>query len=213
MRGNLAAILAIGLFATPACAEPCCGPITPAGERLSHFLDQSDVTQLWQSGWHVDWLTGEKDRPEPGGPEAKTHCSAFVAAMADKLGIYVLRPPDHKQALLANAQMRWLRELGATRGWRELASYVEAQSAANQGELVLEAVENPDPHRPGHIAIVRPSEKTRAELDRDGPQETQAGEQNALSTSTVVGFRHHRDAWLPDGAGTIRYYAHTVTVP
>ena len=204
------------LALVPACAgmtsaaEPCCGPITSAGEHLARFLDHSDVTQRWLSGSHVDWRTGERDRPEPGGPDAKTHCSAFVGAMADKLGVYVLRPPEHQQQLLANAQIRWLREQGAAAGWRGLASYVEAQAAANRGELVLEAVENPNPHKPGHIAIVRPSDKTRAELDRDGPQETQAGEVNAISITTAEGFRHHHGAWEPDGAGTLRYYAHTL---
>lgn len=205
-----AALLAAMLIALPARAQPCCGPITPAGEKLAHFLDQSGVEQLWQSHWHVDWLTGQKDRPEPGGPEAKTHCSAFVAAMADRLGVYVLRPPEHPQNLLANAQMRWMREHGAEHGWRRLANYIEAQEAANRGELVLEAWENPDRHRPGHIAIVRPSLKTRAELDREGPQETQAGTHNWLSVPTASGFRAHAGAWSIDSAGGLQYYAHAV---
>jgi hypothetical protein len=201
------------VLATAVHAQPCCGPITAAGERLERFLDASEVTQRWLAGWHVDWRSGEKDRAEPGGLEAKTHCSAFVAAMTDRLGVYVLRPPQHRQELLANAQMRWLRDHGAEHGWRPLASYVAAQEAANRGELVLEAFENPDSHKPGHIAIVRPSEKTRLELDKAGPQETQAGEQNALSTTTALGFRHHPGAWLPDGTGGIRYYAHPVSLP
>jgi len=208
-----ATLLTAGLLMAAANAAPCCGPITPAGERLAHFLDASHVTQLWQAGWHVDWRTGEHDRATPGGKEAKTHCSAFAASMADRLGAYVLRPPDHPQNLLANAQMRWLSEHGADKGWRALPSPVAAQTAANQGELVLEAFQNPDPHKPGHIAIVRPSDKTRAELDRDGPQETQAGAQNALSTTTAAGFRNHDGAWLPGGTGGLRYYAHTVTWP
>lgn len=210
LRGLAVGLWMLGLASSAAVAQPCCGPFTPAGQRLERFLDASDVTQRWVSGWHVDWQTGDKDRPEPGGPEAKTHCSAFVAAMAKRVGVYVLRPPEHPQNLLANAQMRWLREHGAEQGWRTLASDVEAQAAANRGELVLEAFENPNPHRPGHIAIVRPSEQTRAELDRDGPRETQAGEENALSTTTAEGFRHHRGAWLPEGGGAIEYYAHTV---
>jgi hypothetical protein len=57
---------------------------------------------------------------------------------------------------------------------------------------------------------VRPSDKTRAELDRDGPQETQAGGLNAISTTTAIGFRHHRGAWKPMGMGALRYYAHAV---
>jgi hypothetical protein len=212
LLGRLAVGLLLAALAAPAAdAQPCCGPITPAGMRLARFLDASKVTQLWQPGWHVDWQTGESDRSMPGGPEAKTHCSAFVAAMADRLGVYVLRPPQHPQNLLANAQMRWLREHGAAQGWRRLPSDEAAQAAANQGELVLEAFENPNPHRPGHIAIVRPSEKTRAELDREGPQDTQAGTHNALSTTTAAGFRAHPGAWWPNGTGGLRYYAHSVT--
>ena len=57
--------------------------------------------------------------------------------------------------------------------------------------------------------MIRPSRKTAAKLDADGPQEAQAGETNALSTTIATGFRHHRGAWQP-GGGAIRYYAHTV---
>jgi hypothetical protein len=213
VRTIFGSIAMLGWLAASAHAQHCCGPITPEGERLAWFLDDSDVTQRWLAGWHVDWRTGKADRAEPGGREAKTHCSAFVAAMAERLGAYVLRPPEHRQELLANAQMRWLRDLGADQGWQALASYVEAQEAANRGELVLEAFENPNLHKAGHVAIVRPSDKTREALDRDGPQETQAGEQNAISTTTMMGFRHHPGAWLPDGAGDLRYYAHAVTWP
>src|ERR1700733_4599632 len=137
----------IGLLLVPvaAHAEPCCGQITPQGRQLAQFLDGSGVDHLWIAGWHIDWATGEADREDPGGPEAKTHCSAFAAAMAERVHVYLLRPPDHAQALLANAQTRWLRDHGAEQGWQELATPVEAQSAANSGALVLEAFENPDP--------------------------------------------------------------------
>jgi hypothetical protein len=193
--------------------QPCCGVISPAGERLAQFLNASDVTHRWRAGWHVDWRTGEKNRGSPGGPEAKTHCSAFVAAMAERLGIYVLRPPEHRQELLANAQMGWLHDHGGEHGWQPVATPAAAQAAANRGELVLEAFENPNPAKPGHIAIVRPSEKSRADLERDGPQETQAGETNAISATTKVGFSHHHGAWIAGGIGGLRYYTHAVNWP
>ena len=202
-------ILYLGSSAT--LAQPCCGPITPEGERLARFLDDSDVTHRWLVATHVIWQTGEPDPARPGGSSKATHCSAFAAAMAMRLDIYMLRPPEHSQALLANAQMRWLLDHGDQYGWRTLISYVDAQKAANRGELVMEAFQNPDPRRPGHIAIVRPSEMTRAALDRDGPLETQAGAINALSIATAEGFRHHPGAWVPGGGGAIRYYAHAVT--
>jgi hypothetical protein len=198
--------MTLGLAGT-ARAEPCCGPITPAGERLARFLDGTGVDHLWLAGHHVDWRTGEAT---PGTREAATHCSAFVAAAAERLGVYVLRSPDHSQELLANAQLRWLHGAPDGSGWRSLPDPAAAQATANRGELALEAFENPNPHRPGHIAIVRPSEQSRAALDRDGPRETQAGETNALDTVTAVGFRHHRGAWVPDGGGGIRYYAHAI---
>lgn len=212
-RGLAVGLVLFGLGFSVALAEPCCGPITPDGERLRQFLDDSGVEHLWRAGIHIVWDTGEPDPDRPAGRPAATHCSAFAAAMAKRLDIYVLRPPDHSQTLLANAQMGWLRSHGREYGWRKLASYVEAQEAANRGELVLEAFENPDPQRPGHIAIVRPSLTTRAMLDAQGPEETQAGEINALDIDTAHGFRHHRGAWVPGGGGAIRYYAHMVRWP
>jgi hypothetical protein len=205
-------VVALGVagLVTPATAlaEPCCGPITPAGARLARFLDDTGVDHLWIVGNRVNWQTGAAI-----GASLKTtatHCSAFVGAVTERLGVYILRPPEHGQVLLANAQLRWLRDAGAAAGWWSLADPIAAQSAANLGEVVVEAFENPDPSRPGHIAVVRPSEQSRAALDRDGPRETQAGETNALDVSTKVGFRHHAGAWLSEGRGGIRFYAHVI---
>ncbi|HZU88226.1 MAG TPA: hypothetical protein VE993_03115 [Stellaceae bacterium] len=204
-----AAALLCGVPAAP--AQPCCGPIAPEGRALAAFLDHSGVEHLWRSGWRVDWRTGRIDRPAPGGPEAKTHCSAFVAAIAERLGVYILRPPQHPQELLANAQMRWLVDRGAAAGWRPVATAVLAQSLANRGFLVVAAFINPNPHKPGHIAILRPSEKSLAALDRDGPDETQAGATNDLSVPLRIGFRHHPGAWPPGGSDAVRFFAHKVT--
>ena len=189
-------------------AQPCCGPITPEGARLARFLDATGVDHLWLVGNRVNWETGEAIAAS--SKPTTTHCSAFAAAAAERLGIYVLRPPEHSQDLLANAQLRWLHDAPAGAGWRSLPDPAAAQAAANRGDLVLEAFENPNPHRPGHIAVVRPSEQSRVALDRDGPRETQAGETNALDTFTALGFRHHPGAWLPGGQGGIRYYAHAI---
>lgn len=195
-------------------AMPCCGPVTPLGQRLAAFLDGTNVEQAWERGWHVDWLTGQRDRVLPGGPEAATHCSAYAASVAERLGIYLLRPPEHPQNLLANAQMGWLRGRGADRGdgsgWRALPDYVEAQRLANAGELVLAVYQRPDPRKPGHIAVVRPSLKDRAALDRDGPQVAMAGMVNYGSTTTAHGFRFHRGAWLPGGQGAMAFFAHRI---
>jgi len=192
-------------------AAPCCGPVTPDGQRLATLLDGSGVDHLWLRATHIVWQTGEPDPARPGGTRHNTHCSAFAAAMAERAGVYLLRPPEHGQSLLANAQMEWLQGgAGQEDGWRPLATPRDAQAAANQGEFVVAVFENPDPHRPGHIAVLRPSEKTQAELDRDGPQEAQAGSDNAVSTVIAEGFRHHPGAWQQGEGGAIRYFAHAV---
>jgi hypothetical protein len=211
---GLAILLAASVPLARAAAQPCCGPITPDGARLARLLDNSGVDHLWLAAQHIIWDTGAQDPARPGGTMRATHCSAFAAAMAQRAGIYLLRPPEHGQGLLANAQMTWL-DGGPdkTDGWLPVADAVAAQTAANRGELVVAVFRNPDPHRPGHIAVLRPSQKTRAELDRDGPQETQAGTHNALSTTVASGFRIHHGAWLPGGGGSIRFFAHPVAWP
>jgi hypothetical protein len=198
--------MALGL-ALPARADPCCGPITPDGQRLARFLDSTGVDHLWQPGTRVNWETGA---PIAAGKPSTTHCSAYVAAIAERLGIYVLRPPEHPQDLLANAQMGWLRSTGGGSGWRTLPDPLAAQSAANRGELVVAAFENPNPAHPGHIAILRPSLQSAETLEREGPRQAQAGAVNAFNISAAHGFAHHPGAWVAGGQGGIRYFAHKI---
>lgn len=187
---------------------PCCGPITPAGERLASTLDGMHVESLWLAHEHVNWETGEPDRgADYEGPGNHTHCSAFAASAAKRLGVYLLRPPEHGQALLANAQADWLAsEAAAKAGWRSVATMQKAQRLANEGSLVLVLYPNPDKHVPGHIAIVRPSEKSAKMLDENGPEIIQAGEHNHVRTNVKTGFANHPGAW-PSG---VLYYLHTL---
>lgn len=188
--------------------EPCCGPITPAGDRLAATLDSMNVESLWLSHEHVNWETGGPDRGGVDEGEGHhTHCSAFAASAAEKLGVYLLRPPEHGQVLLANAQADWLpSDAGRQAGWRSLANMREAQRLANQGQLVLVVYQNPDRHVPGHIAIVRPSKKSEETLEENGPEVIQAGEHNHNKINVRVGFENHPGAW-PDG---VRYYVHAL---
>lgn len=184
--------------------QACCGPVTPAGQALAAQLDATGVDHLWLAGQHVNWQTGEPDSgTEDKGHGRASHCSAFVGAFAQQRGVYVLRPPQHSQILLASAQVAWLGSPAAQQaGWQALPDMRTAQTLANQGHLVLAAFPSPHPRKPGHIAIVRPAELSEAELQANGPQITQAGQQNYLSTTTRQGFRLHRGAW-PEG---IRYF-------
>jgi hypothetical protein len=90
---------------------------------------------------------------------------------------------------------------------------IEAQFQANRGWLVLAAVENPDPAKPGHIAIARPGTMMAASLLQDGPMLTQAGAHNALSVPLARAFRGHRGAWLAGGKGSVAFFAHAVDWP
>jgi hypothetical protein len=187
---------------------PCCGSITPAGERLSDTLDSMNVESLWLVHEHVNWETGEQDRgPDYTGPGIHTHCSAFAAAAAKRFGIYLLRPPEHGQILLANAQYDWLAsDEGRHAGWQPAGGMREAQRLANEGSFVLAVYQNPDAHTPGHAAIVRPSKRSMDTLLADGPELIQAGQHNHNQVNARVAFENHPGAF-PDG---IRYYAHGI---
>jgi hypothetical protein len=208
VAGLFAVCLTTGRLHAGAAAESCCGPITAAGQRLLDVLDGSNVESLWLAHEHVNWESGEPDKgADYEGPGKATHCSAFAAAIGKRVGVYMLRPPEHGQILLANAQAAWFYSpAGRQGGWREVKTAKEAQTLANQGSLVAIVYENPDAHTPGHIAIVRPALRPERLLDENGPEITQAGQRNYVKTSAKVGFLHHPGAW-PDG---VRYYAHAL---
>jgi hypothetical protein len=182
----------------------------PSGDglRLARELDAMQVETKWIAGRHVDWQTGEPDgRPEKTQGR-HTHCSAFVAAFAKKIGIYILRPPEHGQILLANAQSEWLASEGADYGWRRVPGPVEAQALANKGELVVASYRSHDDRKPGHIAIIRPAALSSSEIEADGPMSTQAGTFNSSAIRVRLGFSGHVRAWRD---GEIDYYAHPVS--
>ena len=94
------------LIALPASAAA--DAVSANGRRLEATLDATGVERLWPAGEHVNWETGVPDGKPERGEGRHTHCSAFVAATAKQLGVYILRPPEHGQVLLANAQYDWL---------------------------------------------------------------------------------------------------------
>ena len=199
------------LLATAICMIPAFASaeeITADGHRLSGFLDGLQVKRLWLPGHAVEWQTGERLTTAERGANKGTHCSAFVAAAAGRLGIYILRPPHHSEHLLANAQFQWLHGDDARKhGWRAIRKPEEAQHLANHGQFVVAVFENPDHRHSGHIAIVRPAIHSEQHLHDFGPQIIQAGEHNFNSTSLADGFKHHPLAW---GDRYVRFYTHAV---
>lgn len=179
-------------------------PISPDARLLFRVIDSLDVEHRWPAGQHVNWETGiPTGRPETT-PGAHTHCSAFVAAAAQRVGIYILHPPEHAWTLLANAQHDWLPAGGATLGWKRISDGLEAQDYANRGWLVVASYRNHRDDESGHIAIVRPSEKDLGALQAEGPQITQAGSNNYRSVALHVGFAGRYQE--------VSYYAHRVNV-
>jgi len=178
-------------------------PVTDGGNQLGAYLNSLDVTHKWLPGHHVDWMTGEPDNVVGG--VTKSHCSAFVASATAQLSIYILRPPAHSELLLANAQYDWLNSQSNQDGWVPVDSGMRAQQISNQGCLVVVAFHNPDSKKPGHIAIVRPSDKSDADLQNEGPEIIQAGLENYNSTSVLQGFSHHITSAQDN---TLIYYRH-----
>ena len=175
---------------------------------LLEKLQRLDVLNHWLAGLErIDWRSGDPDLQLPPREKRGTHCSAFVASAAEQLDIYILRPPQHKASFLASAQQDWLNsEEGREHGWQVLVDAREARDRANQGQLVVASLKSPLPNKPGHIAIVIPSDWSDARLDEVGCEIMQAGRSNYLSTSLEEGFANHPGAFEKH---QIQFHAHS----
>ncbi len=179
-------------------------PIQAQANQVLAVLESMNVETLWLAGAIVDWRTGLPTGKPVTDNGKHTHCSQFAAAACERLGVYLLRPPEHSAVLLANAQFDWLSsEAGQNSGWRSIESGVAAQDKANGGALVVAVYKNPDPKKSGHIAIVRPGNKSEDLIAIDGPEIIQAGGTNFTRTSLRRGFANHAK-----GYDTIVFFAH-----
>jgi hypothetical protein len=197
------AVLTIAGLTTVARAQT----ITPQGQQLLKVIDGMDVDHLWIAKEYVRWKSGKPIDKPVDDEKPHTHCSAFAAAVADRLHIYLLHPPEHGASYLANAQCDWLPGPGAAQGWQPVASPEEAQALANAGNLVVAVYKEDDPKRHGHAAVIRPTEKSRAQIEAEGPQIAQAGMENYSNAPLATGFRHHPGAWE---SRRVRFYTHAI---
>jgi hypothetical protein len=173
---------------------------------LSAFLDSLQVDDYWLVGYSVNWFTGAAGGSGPNMTlGTDSHCSAFAAAVADLLGIYILRQPDASDINVANNQADWLPT--NTAGWFPIGSMTEAQHLANTGTLAVASYFNPDGS--GHIAVLRGSNRTDASVNTFGPEECQSGDYNYADTNVMTGFSEHPGSF----PSNIYYYGHTVTYP
>ena len=113
-------ILVVSILSSFTCFGQQSIPVNIEGKCLRDFYIKENVAEKWLAGHRINWETGEPDNPN-ATKEIKTHCSAFVAAACKQLNIYILRPPQHAQELLANAQFDWLNtEEGIKQGWKKI---------------------------------------------------------------------------------------------
>lgn len=188
--------------------------ISRGGRMLDLELDSMNVEALWQAGQYVYWQSGvamPSPPPSAEGYEKDSHCSAFAAAVALRLGVPFLNPPPEK--LLANRQAQWLQTQPS--GWRSVPGPIEAQDLANQGYYVVISYENPNPSESGHIQIVRAHHiRSTAELESVGPRIIQAGKVNFNSATAAEGFSSGYAPSYPSypWPNNVKYYAHEMAL-
>jgi hypothetical protein len=199
---SLLVTLMLLAVASPLWARSPGQEIGKRGRQLAAALADMEVERRWLPGDPVDWRTGAYDSTSI---PLKSHCSAFVAAVCARFDVYILRPPEHPEWLLSNAQCDWLEREGAEHGWWRVDDPVIAQRLANRGHLVVAAYRSQDDDGAGHVAVVRPSTKSRAMIEAEGPDVIQAGIVNYEETSALNAFRFHPEAW---SRAQIRYYSH-----
>ena len=207
----------------PVEATDLVAPHSAGGLRLEQFLDDMSVETRWIAGHHIVWQTGQQNGADGSTPEDHTHCSAFVAAVALDLDIYILRPPNHPQELLANAQVAWLDgdiysgPAAIASGWQPLgtsgdpAVTARAVGLANAGKLVVGGYQQPDVidpatgilvRKPGHVVVVRPQQGDFASAT--GPLVTMASTRNWRLIQMAAAFSAHPGAW----PAAIRLFVH-----
>jgi hypothetical protein len=101
--------------------------------------------------------------------------------------------------LNANSLFNWLKEFGATFGWKRTASLDEMQNAANNGKIALICAANKIANKSGHIVAVVP-ETNSQKAERNGgivvkPLQSQAGGTN---------HQYQTDLWWVRLASTFR---------
>ena len=206
LQCSLLAPLVLGLLTVPQAARAL-EPLTSEGRHLAEVYDSMHVEDHWKAGEIVNWKTGEPTGKPVTDQGKHTHCSAFAAALCERLGVYLLRPPEHRSVLLANAQYDWLPGDGKAQGWTPVKDGVAAQDRANQGLIVVAVYRNGDPKKPGHVAVVRPGSKSAEAIAAEGPDIIQAGGHNYTSTNLKRGFANHPTAFSEN---EVRYFAHPV---
>ncbi|HJD55361.1 MAG TPA: hypothetical protein LFW21_01655 [Rickettsia endosymbiont of Pyrocoelia pectoralis] len=142
-----------------------CVNITALGENISEtakknleVINSLNVQEKWQKGNVINCKTGEtlsEETAKYDSPKLKrlTHCSCFVYAAANALGLPNKSLPPHPEdnefiPALSNKQVEWYETEGSKNGWSYIknkdrdSNFVQAQKFANQGYLVVATYKN-----------------------------------------------------------------------
>ena len=142
----------------------------------------SDSNHTW------DYWTRDPNRGDPAAPSSSSDWVSVMDGNALRLqNAVVAAVAAGTEALVVGEQM-----------------LVIAQRLANLGHLVIASFRASEAHTPGHLAVVRVSEKSLAQLQADGPDVISAGAQNALRASVREAFDVHScdDGEHPNACGT-----------
>ena len=164
--------------------------------KLIHTLNSMDLMRGWEPGYNVKCDTGERVKTK-STTVSSSHCSCFVYAVCKKMNIKLIGTPEYSQYHLAHNQINWLKtEEAHKHGWRQIngslkEKYLISQEKANNGVLVI-AGTNQDKEIRGHIAIVRPSNKSYFFIINEGPQVISSSYVNTYSSSLKEDFLYYK---------------------
>ena len=118
--------------AAQAATEPCCGVITSQGQQLVAVLDSMNVEKRWLAHEHINWETGEADEPATyNGPGKSSHCSAFTAAVGERL-VWLGMPEPGRYSCDQGRRIATIEEPLALRDSNNVAQSLRIGVAANR---------------------------------------------------------------------------------
>lgn len=184
--------------------------------KMERVLVDFNLDSQWSAGYNVECGTGAA-RPDKSTTVKTSHCSCFIYALCDTLGLYIPAPPEFQQFHLADRQLDWLGSGdGIKHGWTKIDeavpnNYISAQKKANAGHIVIAGMTQDDRVN-GHVGVVRPYRNVDYDvIARRGPIVMASSSPNTYASYLDDEFRLN-DKRFAHIAGRIAFY-YNETVP
>ena len=162
--------------------------------KLDKVIMSVNLEEKYSPYMNVGCFEGEA-RPRHATGVQASHCSCLVVKICNEMGVKILQPPEVPQKHLADKQLKWLnREEGRKHGWIKITeSSPERQQIANdlseKGHVVITGIRI-TPNTNGHIAVVRPSQRPKLNIDAYGPDVITSSRPNSYAESVYEDFKH-----------------------